>query len=265
MSEHLLRECLYGLNAELLRARPGDEGLAQRLVAALVDRIEREGPRFHEPTLMADWAEAAALEPEELRFELEQAFEMVIEELDDDEEPWSAHRLLELAAEEPFWVLRWSQPGEGLPSPTRPVRGVPVPLSLRPRLVRILDELEITLFDARQALRSVHDAVPESTVSAALDRAIDAISRLSDGSSSPDARGPSPRPSGAPRDPLRALLRPGDAGTSLRTALRTIQRWKLSVHFDASPDDDDGEWTLRVLERLYEIEWVEPVSSGTSG
>jgi hypothetical protein len=243
VSEHLQRELVYHLNAALLRPRPLDAaGLTETFVATL----QREGPRFHEPDLLDAWAEAAGTDPQSLVEALEEAIDLILEELDDQEGAWSAHRVLDLLAEEPFWVLSWGLPGEDGPRPPlAPARGVPLPFHARPVMVAILDRLELRLFEAQQSQRSVEDALPEAFIEEALDEAMVALHRLGGGRS------------GKRSAPLPAALARSEALVpSLRDALLTIQHWKLAVAFDAAPDDDDGEWTLRVLERLYGIEWV---------
>lgn len=239
VSEHLFRELTYSLNAALLRVGhdPGE------LTRVLLQILDREGPRHHEPELRERWAAAAEVTVHELEELLEEAVEQVVEELEDAEEPWSAHRLLDLLAEEPFWVLRFEAAADPLPiAPDRP-RGVALPLAWRPRLVAILDQLELTLFEANQDLRSVHDELPAALLERALDQAMQAIAALEQ--------------SHTGRAPSRTTTRL----PTLRQALATIQRWKLSVEYDPGPDEDDGEWTLRVLERLYQLEWVAPTTS----
>lgn len=237
VSEDLQRELVYQANARLLR-RPLPS--AAELASLIVDVLEHEGPRHHEPDLLTTWAEAAVVEVEELVFELESALDAILEELDDDDEPWSAHRVLTLLEEEPLWCIRWGLPGSHVPVPVRSPRGLPLPIELRAGMVAILDALELYLFQAYQAQRSVHDRLPDTTIERAVDLALDALRELrTERRTAP--LGPLLRPSGLP---------------SWRTALIRIQRWKLSVAFDATPDDDDGEWALRILERLYSIEWV---------
>jgi hypothetical protein len=180
------------------------------------------------------------VEPEELVFELEEVVASVVEELEDAEEPWSAHRVLTLLEEEPLWCIRWGLPGGELPAPIRRAGGVVLPLDLRPALVAVLDELELRLFDAHQDQRSVHDRLAQGVVEGVVDTALRVLRDLG-----------TERRSGPH---LSALIRP-PSGPALRAVLVTIQHWKLSVVFDASPDQDEGEWTLRVLERLYGIEW----------
>lgn len=235
VSEHLLRELTYGLNAALLRL--GGAHDADALATVLLAILDREGPRHHEPDLVARWAEQAGLERDELHEQLGEAIEIVSEELDDEEVPWSAHRLLELLASEPFWTLRFDLPGEPLPVELERARGLALPLKLRPAIVAVLDAMELALFEAQQAQRSVHDTIPERVFRRVLAEGLAALEGLE-------------RRRGA------ALVRTDGRLPSLAAALETIQRWKLAVGFDASPDDDDGEWTLRVLERLYGIEWV---------
>ena len=180
--------------------------------------------------------------------QLEDATAVITDELEDDEEPWSAHRLLDLLARESFWTLQWAAPGERVAAPVRTVSGIPLPLKMRRGLVRILDTMELTLFEAKQDQRSVHDAVASDLFEATLDDAMAAIAVL----------GRSFARKGGPPDLPTALVRSSDVAKlpPLRTALAIIQEWKLSVLFDAAPDEDDGEWTMRVLERLYTIEWV---------
>lgn len=241
VSEDLQRELHYGLNAALLRGKPRAAELAEVMIGILAD----EGPRHHEPDLLQDWADEAVIEREELEFELEQVLDQVLEELDDEEDPWSAHRILELLAEEPFWVLTWGLPGATLPARIHQARGVALPIAMRPHLKRILDAFELVLFEAQQDQRSVHDPVPRKVVEAALDETMEAIAVL--------ARMFAARE----HVPIaNTLVRTSGKLPSLRDALARIQRWKLSPTFDASPDEDDGEWTLRVLERLYALEWT---------
>ena len=258
VSNHLQRELIYSLNAVLLRYPPprdprfdaprDTEALASALSDTLIAVVRREAARVHEPDLLARWAEAAGTDPDDLVLQLEDATAVITDELEDDEEPWSAHRLLDLLAHEAFWSLTWSAPGERVPIPSRVVQGIPLPLKMRPGLVRILDTLELTLFEAHQDQRSVHDAIDDALFRRSLEDALAAIRVL--------ARSFSRH--GAPEDLPTALVRAAEAQgvPSFSTALASIQRWKLSVWFDASPDEDDGEWTLRVLERLYTIEWV---------
>jgi hypothetical protein len=257
VSEHLQRELVYSLNAVLLRHLPPDprsdvvretEALSEALSDALVAVMRREGVRVHEPDLLARWAEAAGTDADDLVFQLQDATAVITDELEDDEEPWSAHRLLDLLAREPFWALNWTAPGEQVAVPLRVAQGIPLPLKMRAGMVRILDAMELTLFEANQDQRSVHDGVSTALFESAIDTAMAAIGVL----------GRSFARRGGPPDLPTALVRASDVRDlpSLRTALASIQRWKLSVWFDAAPDDDDGEWTMRVLERLYTIEWV---------
>jgi hypothetical protein len=243
VSEHLRRELIYELNAALLRGETSPAALA----TAFVETAEREGPRFHEPDLMGAWAEAVATDPDELRDDLEDTIALVIEELDDDEAPWSAHRLLDLLAEEPFWCITWGIPGDPLPAPVRAARSAALPLALRVSLVRLLDHFELRIHELQQDQRSVHDPVPPRELERALDELLHDVDLLAEQFRKKDGV------------QLHGALALGGAGKglpSLRSALRTIQGWKTSVEFDASPDDDDGEWTLRVLERLYRLAWV---------
>ena len=241
VSEDLQRELHYGLNAALLRGKPRAADLAKVMIGILAD----EGPRHHEPDLLQDWADEAVIEREELEFELEQVLEQVLEELEDEEDPWSAHRILELLAEEPFWVLTWGLPGATLPARLHQARGVALPIVMRPGLKPILDTFEVVLFRAQQDQRSVHDPVPRKVVEAALDDTMEAIEILVRHFAKD-----------SPEPVATTLVRAGGTLPSLREALARIQRWKLSPTFDASPDEDDGEWTLRVLERLYALEWT---------
>lgn len=245
VSEDIQRELIYRLNAELLR-HVGPVADAAAITDALLRGMNEEGPRFHEPDLVADWARAVGTDVDELRFELEDTMQTILEELE-DEEPWSAHRILDLLAEERFWCISWGASGGALTVSPRPSIGAALPLPIRPALVAILDQLELTLFEASQDHRSVHDELDPRVVSRALDQAITAIRQVG-------------RSRGTDRvqAELPEALVLASAGPDLRRALATIQRWKLAVTFDAAPDDDDGEWTLRVLERLYGIEWVSP-------
>ncbi len=258
VSEDIQRELIYGLNAVLLQAHPRVPDAAA-FTHALQGLMRTEGPRFHEPDLWGVWAAEAGHEPEELREVVEEAVEVILEELEDDEEPWSAHRVLDLLAEERFWTLRWGGSGGALPVPPRRAEGLPLPLPLRPALVSVFDQLEVQLYEAHQDQRSVHDQLPQALVDQVLSAAIDAVERL----------GRAHARRGAPRDLPHALVLAREEASErrppLRTALEIIQRWKLSVQFDAAPDEDDGEWTMRVLERLYRLEWVAPPPSEGPG
>ena len=249
VSEDIQRELVYGLNALLLRSHPQVPSAAT-FTEALVGVMQREGPRFHEPDLVGAWARDAGTERDELVEELEEAVGTILDELEDDEEPWSAHRVLDLLAEERFWTLHWGGSGGSVPAAPRRSTGLALPLTLRPALVAVLNQLELTLFEANQDQRSVHDRLDPRIVDQALDAAIDGFAKV----------GRSHQRKGAPRDLPEALVRTGPQLPGLREALAVVQRWKLSVEFDAAPDDDDGEWTLRVLERLYGLEWVAPVA-----
>jgi len=245
VSEHLQRELTYHLNAALLRGQ-GDVD-PDALTQVLIDTVRVHGPRFHEPDLIGAWAEQAGLEPDELIEALQDTLPVLVDELEDDEALWSAHRLLELLAEESYWVLSWGLPGEDLPPPPlAPALGTPLPLILRPGLVHIINTLELTLHESRQAQRSVHDPVPEDLIEHALDQAMATLRRLVQ----------SLVGQGVQVEVGHALQHHRTELPDLRSALRTLQGWKLAVEFDASPDDDDGEWTLRVLERLYGLQWV---------
>jgi len=241
VSEHLRRELIYELNAALLRGHTTPSQLTDAFVAT----VEREGPRFHEPDLMAAWAEHTASDADELRDELESAIALVTEELDDDDAPWSAHRLLDLLEEEPFWTLTWGAAGDPLPAPIRPAQSAPLPLALRVSLVGLLDRFEVRIHDLQQDQRSVHDPVPAKELERALDDLLHDVDRLADQFRKKEGV-----------HLTEALARPGASLPSLRRAVRTIQGWKTAVDFDAAPDDDDGEWTMRVLERLYRLAWV---------
>ena len=245
VSEDIQRELVYGLNALLLKCHPQVPDAAT-LTDTLWSVMAQEGPRFHEPDLVAAWAEEVGAEPDELRESVEEAVGTIVEELQDDEEPWSAHRLLDLLAKEPFWRLTWGGSGGTVPTGFRPTAGLPLPLPLRPALVAVFNQLELRLFEAHQNQRSVHDRLPQRIVDEALDDAVSAVAGL----------GRAHAKKGAPRDLAEALVKQTPRLPGLRKALEVIQRWKLSVEFDAGPDDDDGEWTMRVLERLYGLEWV---------
>lgn len=253
VSEHLQRELLYGLNATLLRMprfSPGAsrdvDTLARELTRTLWTIVRREGPRVHEPALLEQWAESAVMDTEELALAIEDALWVVLEELEDAEEPYSAHRVLDLLAEEPFWTLRWTAGVPLLPTPLDRARGLALPLAMRASLVGIFNTFELAIFELKQDQRSVHDPLPVRDLDTALDTAMRAVRSLVRQF----------HRKGAPEDLSEALMRTGTALPSLRSALERIQLWKWSVDFDASPDDDDGEWTLRVLERLYPLEWV---------
>lgn len=245
VSDDLRRELVYTLNAELLRGAPDLD--AAHLTAVFLRVLREDGPRHHEPDLVGTWATAAGTDPEDLELSLESALEVILDELADDEAAWSAHRLLDLLAEEPFWRLHWGLPGEPPPPlpPTAP-RGVALPLPLRTHLVRILDRLELRLHQANQELRSVHDVVPDRVFDAAITDAMDAVRSLARQRAEQGG------------DHMRHALTRDRQAPTLQTALRIIQRWKLAVDFDASPAPDDGEWTMRVLDRLYRLEWVVP-------
>jgi len=241
VSDHLRRELIYELNAALLRGETTPSALA----TAFVQTANREGPRFHEPDLLASWAEEAGTDPDELRDELEDTIALVVEELDDDETPWSAHRLLDLLAEEPFWCIDWGIPGAPLPARVRPARSAPLPLLLRVHLVGLFDRFELRVHQLYLEQRSVHDPVPRKDLERALDDLLYDVDRLVDTFRKTDGM-----------HLYDALALAGPDLPSLRTVLRTIQAWKTTVAFDASPDDDDGEWTMRVIERLYRLAWV---------
>ncbi len=243
VSEHLQRELTYQLNAALLRTR--GELSASQVTQTMVDVIRTHGPAFHEPDLMGAWSRELDVESDELELEIEQAVEIILEELRDDEAPWSAHRVLDLLAQEPFWVLEWGAPGEPLPAPLLPGGGLPLPLALRGPMLTILDALELRLFNAYQDQRSVHDELPPGLMEEALDEAMEGFRALGERYS---RRGEPSR--------LDFALQPSAHLPPLREALHTIQRWKLTVEFEAAPDDDDGEWTLRVIERLYGLVWM---------
>ena len=245
VSEDVKRELVYGLNALLLRSHPDVPG-PREFTTALLSVMHNEGPRFHEPQLVQTWAEDVGSDIEELEIQLEEAVGTILEELQDEEEPWSAHRVLDLLAEENFWRLSWGGSGGSVPAAPRGARGLALPLPLRPAMVAILNQLELTLFEANQNQRSVHDQLPARVVEPALDHALEMLAKLSR----------THRRQGAPSDISEALVQVGPRVPPLRSALRVIQRWKLSVEFDASPDEDDGEWTLRVIERLYRLEWI---------
>lgn len=246
VSEHLQRELTYRWNAALLKAPHGID--AETLTAELLRTAREEGPRYHEPDLLGAWAEEAGLDEDELIELIEEALDHILAELDDDEEPWSAHRLIELLEEESFWALSWGLPGEAPPPPPpRPATGTALPLSLRVPLLEILDEVEVTVRASRLHQRSVHDDVPDRLLRGALDRMEDRLHRL--------ARVAEASPSTAD-DVEVALTRPRPGLPTLREAVATILRWKGAVDFDATPDDDDAEWTLRVIERLYQLSWV---------
>jgi hypothetical protein len=240
VSHHLHRELVYELNAALLRGVHDGPGLADVFVAT----VQREGPRFHEPDLMASWAEAIGCEEDELHDELVAAMELVVEELDDDEAPWSAHRLLELLEAEPFWALAWGEPGDPLPAAVGPAHSAPLPFALRVGRVGILDRLELRVHDLLQDQRSVHDPVPPKELRRAMNDFEREVERLAE-----QFR----RNEGV--DLGTALVHGGQKLPSLRRAVERIQGWKTAVGFDPHPDDDDGEWTMRVLERLYRLAW----------
>lgn len=245
VSEHLQRELIYHLNAELLRSGlPADAGALTRV---LVQTMDRHGPRFHEPDLLGSWAEQVGTDTEDLIEALEDTMAVLVEELEDDEALWSAHRLLDLLAEEAFWALSWGLPGEDLPPPPlAPALGTPLPLALRSGLLRVINTLELTLHESRQAQRSVHDPVPEALIEEALDMAMETLRRMVQTLVG----------QGIEVEASEALQLHHRSLPDLREALGTIQGWKLAVEFDASPDEDDGEWTLRILERLYGLQWV---------
>ena len=235
VSEDIQRELVYGLNAQLLACSPelpSGRQVAERLLAILRD----EAPRFHEPHLVQAWADDAG-GIEVLSDELADALDLILEELEDEEEPFTAHQLLTLLAQEPFWTLTWGASGGQSHVPLRPVAeaAVVLPLPLRAELVRVLDQLELALFELHTDQRSVHDRLDDALVDGLVAASVRTMRQLGRARKIEDL--------------TRSLPRLGEL-------LGRLQRWKLGVGFDASPDDDDGEWTMRVLERVYGIEWI---------
>lgn len=238
-SEDILRELVYGLNALLLAHHPelpDGEVAAKALLGILRD----EGPRFHEPRIVEAWEEESGYF-EELEFSLGETLDLVLEELSDQEEAFSAQRILELLAEEPFWTIDWGASGGQSHVPIRPptATSLPLPLSLRRPIVAMLDQLELAVFELHTDQRSVHDRLDEGLLMGLVSATVRNLRQL--------AR--------VKRiDDLPAVLvevGPIDLGT----AIAVVQRWKLAVGFDPHPDEDNGEWTMRVLERLYRIDW----------
>jgi hypothetical protein len=103
----------------------------------------------------------------------------------------------------------------------------------------------LDVYELLQEQRSVHDPIPPRELRRALDDFEQEVELLSE---------PFRRNEGV--DLSTALAHGGQRLPSLRRAVEQIQRWKTAVGFDPHPDDDDGEWTMRVLERLYRLAWV---------
>ncbi len=247
VSEDIRRELVYGLNALLLERLPGVPRGAE-VASRLVSIVREEGPRFHEPTLLEDWQRKSGLD-EDLEDALAEALHLVLEELADQEDPFSARQLLELLAQEPFWTIKWGFSGgqDHVPIRAPQERSVPLPLSFRAPIVAMIDQLEAALYALYTDQRSVHDRLEDHVIADLVAATVRNIGELGRARKVPDLPG----------------LVASNAPTSLAQALFAIQEWKLTVDFDADPDDDDGEWTMRVLERLYRIDWfLEPTVVG---
>jgi len=240
--QDILRELIYGLNALLLDAhpRPPDGPTVAQTMRRIVDV---SGARFGAPALLAAWRDQV----DGLDAQMDDALVLIMEELDDQEDPYSAGDVLRLLQLEPFW--RWAWDPYPDPEGLRPVsfeqieaRGVSLPLGLRPMLVEAIHSMEIDLFDLHSAQRSLYDQLDEEVFDEHITLAVERVIAAGQAARIPDL-------------PHELQQRAGSA-RPLGEALRLVQGWKLAPRFDASPDEDDGEWTMRVLERLYRISWV---------
>lgn len=241
--EDILRELIYGLNALLLSEHPHPPPGAA-VTQRMFDILAVEGARLGAPALLTAWREEVDGDLDAL---LQEALVLIMEELDDQEDPYSASDILRLLQLEPFWRWAWDPwpDDEGLRTlSVEPLASVgsTLPLGLRPMLVDAIHQMEVGLYDAHHEQRSLYDQLDEDVFEAHIAEAVDRMDRA--------AR--SARIAG-----LTARLQASaDAPLSVAAALRRIQGWKLAPGFDPSPDDDDGEWTLRILERLYRISWI---------
>jgi hypothetical protein len=243
--DDILRELIYGLNAALLEAHP--RPLSGAAVASCLQAlINTTGVRLGAVALLGAWREQVEGDLDVL---LREALELIMEELDDQEDPYSASDILALLQQEPFWVWRWDPypDFEGLTPlgiEALDARGTELPLLLRPRLVAAIHQMEIDLYDLHHAQRSLYDTLDEEVFLEHIELAVDRIEGVG-------------RAAHIAKLPER-LQRGVGSVRPVGEALRLVQGWKLSPGFDPSPDDDDGEWTLRILERLYRISWAAP-------
>ena len=243
--QDILRELTYGLNAFLLAVSP--EIPSGKAVAAQMRRVlSGAGARLGAPALLEAWREATEGDLDSLTRD---ALMLIMEELSDQEDPFTASDILRLLQREPFWLWDWDpHPAHEDLSPLAveaisPV-GSTLPIGLRPMIVGTIHAMEVELHSLHVQQRSLYDQLDEAVFTEAIASAVDQIR----------AAGQTARMRALPRqlaDNARVAL-------GLPAALRAVQRWKLAPGFDPAPDEDDGEWTVRVLERLYQISWSVP-------
>ena len=243
--EDILRELTYGLNALLLAAYP-EIPSGTEVAVQMLHILSGAAARLGAPALLAAWREATAGDLDALTRD---ALVLIMEELSDQEDPFTAIDSLRLLQKEPFWLWVWDpHPAHEDLSPLAvealPAVGSTLPLGLRPMIVDAVHEMEVELHSLHVQQRSLYDQLDEDVFTTAIHGALGRI----------QAAGRAARIRALPR----SLSENARVPLTLAAALREVQRWKLAPGFDPSPDEDDGEWTVRVLERLYRISWSVP-------
>lgn len=243
--EDILRELTYGLNACLLASCP-EVPSGTEVAAQMMHILSGAAARLGAPALLAAWREATAGDLDTLT---QDALVLIMEELSDQEDPFTAIDILRLLQKEPFWLWVWDpHPAHEDLSPMAveaiSVIGSTLPLGLRPMIVDAVHEMEVELHNQHVQQRSLYDQLDESIFTSAIHSALERIR----------VAGQAARIRALPR----RLSENAGVPLMLGAALREVQRWKLAPGFDPYPDEDDGEWTVRVLERLYRISWSVP-------
>ncbi|MEL6349022.1 MAG: hypothetical protein AAFV53_38310 [Myxococcota bacterium] len=241
--EDILRELIYGINVLFLESLP-EVPSGPRVTERMFFVLRVEGPRLGAPGLLYAWRDAVG---EQLFSLIAETIDLIMEELLDQEDPFSAVDILRLLQLEPFWMWTWDPYAdpEGLArADIQPLtrRGTTLPLALRPRIVRILQRMEVDLFDLYQEQRSLYDQLESDVVQQHISAAVARIRALGQ--------------AGHVADLPDVMRRNAGQHIAMGDALTEVQRWKLVPEFDPGPDEDDGEWTWRILERLYLVSWV---------
>ena len=225
--EDLLRELIYGLNVLLLEVSPALPSGAL-VTARLLQLIETGGHHLGAPALLQAWEEQVG---PTLRSQIAAALDLILEELADQEDPFSGGDILRLLQLEPFWRWKWVEdPDEGdvpqahlldvLPAEAQ---GTVLPLVARPGLVDAIQRAEVALYDLHHEQRSLYDRLDDEVVEACLAEVVEALRALG-------------RRLRVPSLP-ELLPQHADRTLSLLEALAIIQRWKLAPEFDAAPDE----------------------------
>jgi hypothetical protein len=107
--------------------------------------------------------------------------------------------------------------------------------------VDAIQRAEVMIHELHHEQRSLYDRLDDEVVADCLEIVVEHLREVGRRLRLPDL--------------LSLLPRQAAQTLSVPDALAIIQRWKLVPGFDPDPDEDNGEWTLRLLERYYNISW----------